>query len=618
MVAVNDNNTSRTSLVLFGTETGTSQDFAFELSRTLERLRFVVSVDDFDNVVPSSLSKYAVVVFVLSTTGQGEFPSNARKFWTSLLKKKLSSTYLDGVTYALVGIGDSSYPKFNFAARKLDKRVKQLGAVSFLQPCEADEQGEDSTDGAFISWSHLFKSSLVEKFPLPAGQAPIPDGEVLASKWTLALHGDCEVVNGGLLSSPAASSPSLRSEDVTFQVTLERNDRITPTDHWQDVRLIKLGADVNVQYFPGDALAIRPKNMPEDVQQLIQLMQWSQIADKQLCFEMNPDSTQMQQLPDSTLSTSYAYTLRQLLTDNLDINAIPRRSFFAAIANYTSNEMHKERLLEFTDPQYLDEYYDYATRPRRSILEILQEFDSVKIPWQEVINVFPILRSRQFSIASGGQLKREGTSFDLLVAIVKYRTVIKRTREGVCTRYLARLEVGDRFDVELKTEGRLHKHERTASKNHLLVGAGTGIAPLRSILYEKQRHESVSTLIFGCRSSKADYFFQDEWQDMIISQPQGSFNLVTAFSRDQRQKIYIQDKIREHETLVKKHLYDPNSMVVVCGSSGAMPKAVRAAFVDVLCSDAEEAVQEDPLSMAEAEQFLIRMEKEGRYKQETW
>ena len=201
-------------------------------------------------------------------------------------------------------------------------------------------------------------------------------------------------------------------------------------------------------------------------------------------------------------------SLRQLLTEYLDINAIPRRSFFAKISHFTDDEMQKERALDFTDPQYLDEYFDYATRPRRSILEVLQEFNTLNVPWEEAINVFPLLRPRQFSIASGGDLKSNGHAFELLVAIVKYRTVIKRIREGVCTKYLARLPVGSVFNVTLQKEGRLHSGSDTIQRPHLLIGAGTGIAPLRSIVHEKRsglHAMAQSTLIFGCRSAASDY-----------------------------------------------------------------------------------------------------------------
>lgn len=433
----------RSALVLYGTETGASQDLAEEVGRVLERLLFNVDVTGCDSATHQDFLAYDLTVLLVSSTGQGDFPSNARKLWSGLLRRKLPSHLLNGMRFALVGLCDSSYPKFNWAARKLEKRLHQLGAEEILVSCEADEQGDDSTEGAFLVWLGQFKSAVLDRFPLPEGSEAIAETVNLPSKWLLrqALEADrpsphATTANGA--SNGYIQQPSLLPD--AFPATLELNDRITPPSHWQDVRSLRLHTSKQVTYLPGDALAITPENLPHDVDTLLDLMNWTLIADTPLLLystSSTPTVSRLQSPPISLIPNHTQLTLRALLTTHLDINAIPRRSFFSQIARYTNDSMHKERLLEFTEPQYLDEYYDYATRPRRSIIEILQEFDSVRIPWQEVINIVPTMRARQFSITSGGVLKTAsddgGTVFELLVAIVKYKTVIKRIREGVYT-----------------------------------------------------------------------------------------------------------------------------------------------------------------------------------------
>jgi len=136
--------------------------------------------------------------------------------------------------------------------------------------------------------------------------------------------------------------------------------------------------------------------------------------------------------------------------------SIPRRSFFAQLAHFTNDEFHRERLLEFTNPEYIDELCDYTTRPRRSIVEVLQEFESVKIPWHRICSIIPAIRGRQFSIASAqcpSDRQENKTRIELIIAIVKYRTVIKRIREGVCTRYVASLRPGQEISVTLQRGG---------------------------------------------------------------------------------------------------------------------------------------------------------------------
>ena len=527
----------RTALVLYGTETGNAQDFAEELARVTERLHFSTTVAELDAVPVGQLNSYQISIFVLSTTGQGEFPSNAKVFWTSLLKKKLSPTLLQHVQFVLIGLGDTSYPKFNWAARKLGKRLQQLGAHEVIGSCEADEQGEDGTDGAFIAWVPLFKAALLENLPLQDGLKPIPEDEPLLSKWVLQLSAastngethdwNSQAQNGGRVDTSMAIRAELsighpdndsRPIPDSLQVVLKDNKRMTPSSHWQDVRLLTLETDKQIDYLPGDALSILPKNVPEDVDTLIQLMDWTSMADTSIRFtptSQSSDLTNGPLCPIPYLLASPSLTLRSLLTNYLDITSIPRRSLFARLALYTNDSTHHDRLLEFTLPQYLDEYYDYATRPRRSILEILQEFDSIKIPWYEAANVFPVLRGRQFSIASGGALRKRGegkgcraagTKFELLIAIVKYRTVIKKIRQGVCTRYLAALAPGSTLNVIHRTDGRFFPsssstkskiqkltvgNSEISSVPKLLVGAGTGIAPLRAPATAVHQHPTL-------------------------------------------------------------------------------------------------------------------------------
>lgn len=636
---INGRDHPRSALVLYGTETGTSQDLAEEIGRALERLLFDIDVAECDNVLLQDLSSYDLTVFVISTTGQGDFPSNSHLLWKSLLRKRNSAALLARVNYALVGLCDSSYPKFNWAARKLEKRLWQLGAQSILESCEADEQGEDSTDGAFLLWLDQFRSAVLRQFPLPPGQEPIEQSQDLPSKWLLQRAGDTHVSLAPMIETNGGPQHNVRLSDVlanSFPATLELNTRVTPMTHWQDVRLLRLRTPNQKAYLPGDAIAISPENMSQDVNSLIDLMGWHDVADVALVVEStypNAKETRLRSPPVRLRPEHDQITLRELLTRYLDINAIPRRSFFAAIAKYATDSMHKERLLEFTEPQYLDEYYDYATRPRRSIIEILQEFDSVRVPWQESINVFPTLRPRQFSLASGGALKssNNGTVFELLVAVVKYKTVIKRIREGLCTRYLAHLPAGVTINVALRTEGRFADENQLARSNHLLIGAGTGIAPLRALIHEKGLRtfgDTSTTLVFGARNADADYFFSHEWSTFGGAQADQTLNLTvyTAFSRDQKQKIYVQDQIRALAEPLRCLLMDSKTVVIVCGATGQMPKAVRQALVDILCKYSsmngqhqEHTVNGNMIMTAvDAENFIARLEREGRYKQETW
>ncbi len=484
------------------------------------------------------------------------------------------------------------------------------------------------------------------QYPLSEDLRPIADDVLLPPKWLLSLVGEAvnsltpmlngqndgqDIPNGDgrtVKVKPVAGSGSLPDHDNStgrpLNVILKENRRMTPESHWQDVRHLAFDTQSTASYGPGDVLTIYPHNATEDVNQIIDLMGWSGIADKLVEFVSTNGSGRHPCPPLSALYSS-PIMFRDLLTNHYDLTAIPRRSFFSLIAHFTTDQFHKDRLLEFTKPEYVDELYDYTTRPRRSILEVLQEFESVKIPWQWAANVLPELRGRQFSIASGGQLKQTAagfTRFELLVAIVKYKTVIKKIRQGVCTRYLAGLQEGVHLTVTLQTGG-LRITQAEAARPVIMIGPGTGVAPMRALIWErlqwKERmrldgqisgeHTSCdSILFFGCRNKDSDNFYKDEWDRLQGHMP---LRVFAAFSRDQRQKIYVQDLIRQEAKEVFRLLHSFGGIIYVCGSSGKMPTAVRAALSDVFR-------QCNQTSQADAEASVKRLEKEGRYKQETW
>jgi sulfite reductase alpha subunit-like flavoprotein len=400
---------------------------------------------------------------------------------------------------------------------------------------------------SFVPWSVKLRQCLLEQYPLPEGVEPIPDAVLLEPSWVLDFanqNGSSEperVSTNSSVSTDDTSHPHTSADTPTpdllqrlngITATVTSNDRITPTTHWQDVRHLKLSTPPSATYVPGSTLTIYPKNFPIDVDEFLRIMGWSSIADRPVRFvPTNPTSTSTK--PPITMDGTM--TLRKILTNYLDIMSIPRRSFFAQLAHFTTDEFQRDRLLEFTDPQYIDELYDYTTRPRRSILEVLQEFETVRVPWQRICDLVPMMRGRQFSIASAC---RGDGGVELLIAIVKYKTVIKRIRQGVCTRYITSLTPGSQITVTIQ-KGGLGVTQKDVERPVVMVGPGTGIAPMRSLVYQRMMwrqelgiQEAMKDLLFfGCRNEEADYFFKDEWK--MLLEEGVPLEVWTAFSRDQ-------------------------------------------------------------------------------------
>ncbi|KAK8079792.1 NADPH-dependent diflavin oxidoreductase 1 [Apiospora hydei] len=674
----------RKILILYGSETGNSQDVAEDIERLARRLHFETDVEEMNAVRPVSTilpflwlpqriapyagyAKYPLVVFVISTTGQGELPKNAQQLWKGLRNKNLPPTCLSRVNFTTFGLGDSSYTEYNWAAKKLYVRLKQLGAHEFYPRGEADERHDEGIDGTYLPWSLGLRKHLLSTYPL-TDLSPIPADVHLPPKVTLELAG--MEMEGSTTKAAQFSHVDYPGAMQEFELMAERahpdwkgyqvrlskntdvgastefldrpnilkdhpskysiqdevhlskappqdllpipqswtamvtgNERVTPDNHWQDVRALTLfvrprpledgTADV-LLYNPGDTLILYPKNFPADVQALIDLMDWNDVADKPFVhYSHRKDGIPIEHAPKGCYPLE-GTTLRQLLLHNYDITAIPKRIFFDHIKFFATEEMQIQRITEFADPTYSDEFYDYTSRPRRSILEVLQEFSSVKVPYQWVPSIFPLIRGREYSIASGGsRLAVEGTNMirvELLIALVKYKTVLRKTRQGLASRYIESLSPGDVMQIGIgehhgppmepgDLSSRLpHYHPKTDPLDLpvLAIAPGTGVAPIRSYFCERasQKSQGEDVLFFGGRNQTADFFFKKDWEMLNV-------RVYTAFSRDQKEKVYVQDVIRR-EALKVCELVSKGAIICLCGSAGMMPEAVRLALKDAL------------------------------------
>lgn len=618
---------------MYGSETGNAQDVAEEIGRLTERLHFDSTVLDLDSVQLRDVVKPTLVIFVLSTAGQGEMPQNARAFWKTLLSSALRPGILRKLRFSSFGLGDSSYAQFNVAHRMLHGRLLQLGAHTFCDRGEGNEQHPEGHSAGFREWIVRLQQSLLDTYPLPDGLEPVAEDVFIEPKWKLesASLETSHPSNGTHVEEDQEVPPPTDLLPLVGGHTAEvvHNDRVTSADHFQDVRLVDLHLRDSVPYGPGAVAVIQPKNFPADVSAFIKLMDWTSIAHKPL----NLIST----TPVKPLSTpsplrhfdlsSTTLTLDYLLTNILDIMSIPRRSFFASLLHFagttTEDEIYqKDRLIELANPELIDELWDYTTRPKRTILEVMMDFTTVRIPWQYILQVLPVMRGRQFSIASGGdftKLDNGATRVQLLIAIADPPSpIIKwRRRYGVCTRYVQTWQEGMQACIKIEP-GYLDVRKEENSKPVVLIGPGTGVAPLRSLVHQRRAWTKEGAemgkvlLFFGCRSEETDFFFKDEWNTICAEHQE--LEVFSAFSRPKTKEVkraYVQDLIRKEGTKVVHALLRQGGKVYVCGSSGAMPKGVREALVDVLCAEMQ-------WGREEGEKWLEGMEREGRYLQETW
>ncbi|KAI8806427.1 hypothetical protein BJ742DRAFT_816786 [Cladochytrium replicatum] len=586
---------TRNMLVLFGSQTGCAQDVAERVGRDARRkgaIARVIVMDDYDR---AQLINEEVVIFVCSTTGQGEEPDNMKMFWKFLLRKNLSPSILSHLRFGVFGLGDSSYTMFNFPAKKLHRRLVQLGAKPLLERGDGDDQHPRGLDGGLDPWINKLWEKIGDIWPetklLPVTTDVLPPPSFNIRLAELESSRQTNVGPSEVPESASARQAKWLNGTIAF------NTRMTAEDHFQDVRHIGTNFSEEVSYRAGDVLEIRPKNLDEDVDLILNHLGWLSIADQEVSISPGREDLEVPRHWDAVL------TPRKLFRCYLDAFGRPRRYFFELLSFFATDPQHSEKLREFSTAEGQEELYAYCYRPRRTSFEVLQDFHSVKVPLTYLLDLFPEIRPRQFSIASHKALSEN--RIELAVAIVNYRTKLKAPRHGVCTKYLATLREGDRISCALRRGTFRVPHPGPPL---IMIGPGTGVAPMRSFIQERLGGDGESVLFVGNRNAEKDFLFKSEW-DTLTSE--NKLKIVTAFSRDQAAKIYVQHRISEQSQLIWNLLNVKGAIVLLSGSSKNIPDAVTAALEGV-------CLREGNLSVEKAKEYVEQLISRGRYQQECW
>lgn len=589
--------------ILYGSETGNAQEYAVFLSKRLYNLGLrstLSALDDFP--LKELVTKTQYLIIVCSTTGQGEVPRNGRRFLNFILKKRLPDDLLNHIKLSTLGIGDSSYPKFNFAIRKIHTRLTQIGCLQLCERCEADEMSPEGVDAYYSEWEKRLIEALKNEFSLN-NVAELP----LRPEFKIKINHEMENVINSKTASEVSLTRLKNSGQDLKEAKLVFNRRVTAEDHFQDVRHLKLESE-DLNYMPGDTVALFPYNDSASVERLLQLQKhWLPYADKPLSISGNYPSIAGGFIDSLTL------TLRSLITHHLDIMSVPRRSFFMTLWHFvdTATEdglREREKLQEFSNIEESEELYNYANRPRRLILETLIEFEqNLKIPVEFVLDLFPMIKPRLFLIASGPC----ETSVELVIAIVEYKTILRRVRKGLCTNWLKKIPEGSNILISIQSSNLDFESANLKNAPILMVAPGTGIAPMKSLIdYTIVNNPHRELYLFpGCRYKEKDYLFREHWHNLQLG---NKLAVYPSFSRERASDgRYVQDTLFLEKRLVADLLLQENAIFYLCGSSGAMPRQVRITLCEILieCGQLEEAA---------AAKYIERMEKDRRYLQETW
>ncbi|KAI9085540.1 hypothetical protein K1719_032383 [Acacia pycnantha] len=614
-------------LILYATQTGNALDAAERLGREAERRGCPVKLYSLDEYDPNLLPKEEAVIFVVSTTGQGDTPDSMKAFWRYLLQKSLRKHWLNGVPYAVFGLGDSAYLKYNFVAKKLDKRLMDLGGRTILERGLGDDQHPSGYEGALDPWTlSLWKMLSVIKpefFPSGAGvmipnetlidqpkvQITYHNIDILESQFSTASDlKNNEIQIGGTRSMhPSTSHPDRRRPGCFLKMV--KNLPLTKPNCGKDARHLEFEIVSHViEYDIGDVLEILPSQDPAAVDAFIQRC------------KLNPDSfITVSSREKNNCDAPYIVPikLKTFVELTMDVSsASPRRYFFEVLSFFAEAEHERERLKYFASPEGREDLYQYNQKERRTVLEVLEDFPSVQMPFEWLVQLVPPLKTRAFSISSSQSA--HPNQVHLTVDVVSWTTPYKRKKKGLCSSWLASLDPKDAIYIP----GWIHKGSLPPPPPSLplvLIGPGTGCAPFRGFVEERalqSRTGPTAPIIFffGCRNEDGDFLYQDFWlshaqNDGVLSETKGG-GFYVAFSRDQPQKVYVQHKMREQSHRIWNLLAE-GAAIYIAGSSTKMPADVSATLEEIVC-------KESGVSKDAALRWFRALEKSGKYHIEAW
>ncbi|MFV0488678.1 MAG: assimilatory sulfite reductase (NADPH) flavoprotein subunit [Vibrio fluvialis] len=534
--------------IIFASQTGNAKGVAEALEQEAQAAGIAVQLFDASDYKGKDLAKETHVIFVASTNGEGEAPDNALELHEFLQSKKAPK--LPNLQYGVIGLGDSSYEFFCQTGKDFDAFLEKLGAKRFIDrvDCDVDYDAPAAEwrAKALDSVKEALAGSQAEVVQLPVGQA--------------------------------TTAHSQYNKQNPYTATLLTSQKITGRDSGKDVRHIEIDlADSGLTYQPGDALGVWYENSAELANAVLAAAGLSGVES----VEVDGESLSLH----SALVSKYEIT-----------GSNPQ--FVTKFAELSGSKK-LQKLVEDKD-----KLREYAANTQ--IVDVLKE-KKTKLSAEQLISLLRRLTPRLYSIASSQSEVDE--EVHLTVGIVEY-DVDGEVRQGGASSFLGqRLEEGESVKVFIEHNNNFKLPQDDATPV-IMIGPGTGIAPFRSFIQERDNRgaDGKSWLFFGDRTFTQDFLYQVEWQKYLKS---GALTrLDVAFSRDQHEKVYVQHRVLEQAEQVWQWLQD-GAYVYICGDATRMAKDVHEALIVV-------AQQQGGLSREKAEEYFNELRKAKRYQRDVY
>ncbi|NEG91737.1 NADPH-dependent assimilatory sulfite reductase flavoprotein subunit [Leclercia adecarboxylata] len=536
--------------LISASQTGNARRVAEALRDDLLAAKLNVNLVNAGDYKFKQIASEKLVVVVTSTQGEGEPPEEAVALHKFLFSKKAPK--LSGTAFAVFGLGDSSYEFFCQSGKDFDSKLAELGGERLLDRVDTDVEYQ----AAAAEWRARIVDVLKARVPkeTPAQAAITATGAV----------------------NDIHTSPYTKEAPLTASLSV--NQKITGRDSEKDVRHIEIDlGDSGLRYQPGDALGVWYQNDPALVKELVELL-WLK-GDE-------PVSVDGKTLPLSeALQWHFELTVN---TANI-------------VENYATLTRSESLLPLVGDKAKLQQYA--AITP---IVDMVR-FAPAQLDANALIGLLRPLTPRLYSIASA-QAEVE-SEVHVTVGVVRY-DIEGRARAGGASSFLADRveEEGEvRVFIEHNDNFRLPANPETPV---IMIGPGTGIAPFRAFMQQRAADEAPGKnwLFFGNPHFTEDFLYQVEWQRYVKEGVLSRIDL--AWSRDQKQKIYVQDKLREQGAELWRWIND-GAHIYVCGDANRMAKDVEQALLEVIA-------EFGGMDTESADEFLSELRVERRYQRDVY
>jgi sulfite reductase (NADPH) flavoprotein alpha-component len=544
--------------ILYASQTGNAKGVAKQVEKAASAAGIIVKLKNISDYKAKSLKSETHVLIIASTNGEGEAPDDAIEFHEFLLGKKAPK--LPNLSYSVLSLGDSSYEFFCQTGRDFDERLQALGAkqVAPRVDCDVDYDSESE------SWTLSIVESLKD--------------ELTVKEVSLA-----SVTSLGNIESVTAGAESIYSKQNPLNAEFIVSQKITGRDSAKDVRHIEIDlGDSGLTYQVGDALGVYFENDSALVTELLTALNFT--GDEKVSLKLNGEQQSL--------------TIKDALTSDLEITQTA-----PAFIDFWANQSGDEKLLAIaTDKNSAREFAG-----NHQIIDVITLAAAAELSAQTFVDALRKITPRLYSIASAQAEVEE--EVHLTVGLVSYE-YNNKTRFGGASRYLTQgLDESQpvRVFVEHNDNFRLPSDSNTPV---IMVGPGTGVAPFRAFMQQREADEAGGDnwMFFGDQTFTQDFLYQVEWQNHLKS------GLLTrmdvAFSRDQAEKVYVQDRLKENASEVFAWL-ERGAHLYICGDANRMAKDVHQTLVEIIAEHGK-------LSAEQAEDYLKSLRSNKRYQKDVY